>query len=369
MMHVPYEVEKEIKENKVKNTLRLDNSVKFNGMIINDNQYGYRNKIMMPFQRIKEDEGHDTIYGFYEKRSHKFIPMDNCVISSDVDNQIMHLIARYLNIFHVSIYDEGSHTGVFREVMIRHTALNEYMIVFVCTKEIDLSGLVELLIKEFDCIKSIYLNLNPAKTNVVLAYDYKLLFGNETITEDILGLKFNVSAGSFMQVNHDQCEKLYKEALRMANLDKNMNAIDAYCGMGSITLNIAQKVNHVTGIEIVDAAIVNANRNKALNGITNADFICGKCEEEIKKLVNKEKIDVIFVDPPRKGCEESFLATVVEMNIPRIVYVSCNVATLARDIDYLKKNGYELKEVTPVDLFSKTAHVECVCLLERRKDR
>ena len=169
-----------------------------------------------------------------------------------------------------------------------------------------------------------------------------------------------------MQVNHDNAEKLYSEAFRMANLNKDMNVIDAYCGMGSITLNIAKHVNHVYGIEIVEDAIKNANKNKELNNINNATFICGKCEEEIKKLTNLTNIDVIFFDPPRKGCDTEFLKTVVEMNIPKIVYISCNIASLCRDINYLLESNYEVIEVTPTDLFSRTSHVETVCLLERK---
>ena len=170
-----------------------------------------------------------------------------------------------------------------------------------------------------------------------------------------------------MQVNHDQCERLYSEAFRMASLNKNMNVIDAYCGMGSITLNIAKEVKHVYGIEIVPAAIDNANSNKLLNNIDNASFICGKCEEEIKKLVNLKNIDVIFFDPPRKGCDIEFLNTVIEMNIPSIVYISCNIATAARDVKILEENGYKLKEVTPVDLFPRTAHIETVLKLDKIK--
>ena len=198
--------------------------------------------------------------------------------------------------------------------------------------------------------------------------NFKLLYGNPVIIEDILGLKFQVSPSSFMQVNHKQCEALYSEALRMANITKNMNVIDAYCGMGSITLNIAKNANKVYGIEIVEQAIKNANENKLLNNISNAEFICGKCEDEITKLVNKEKIDVIVFDPPRKGCDPKFLDTVIKMAIPKIVYISCNIATAKRDIDILEKNGYQLKEVTPVDLFSRTSHVEVVTMLELKTD-
>jgi len=366
LLYMDYSVEASIKENKVKQTLRKFKDVKYNSLIKPDNIYGYRNKVMVPFQRDEED---DVISGFYEKKSHNIIPMEKCIISADLDNKILHFIKGYLSLFHISICNEQKHEGIFREVMIRHTSLNEYMIVLVVTKEIDFSNLVNLLTKEFKEIKSIYLNINPDKTNVVLSNDFKLLYGNKVIIENILGLSFEVSASSFMQVNHKQCERLYQEAFRMANLNSDMNVIDAYCGMGSITLNIAKNVNHVYGIEVVESAIINANKNKELNNISNATFICGKCEDEIVKLVNKEKIDVIFFDPPRKGCDEKFLSTVVSMNIPKIVYISCNVATMARDIGYLENKGYKLLEATPVDLFSRTSHVEVVTLLELKTDK
>lgn len=359
LLHMEYETEAKIKENKLRQTIKRDNIV-YNPLIRNDNIYGYRNKVMVPFAKDEED---DVIYGFYEKKSHKIISMDKCIISSDLDNKILWFIRGYLSLFHISIYNEEKHTGIFKEVMLRHNYKNEVMIVLVTTKEIDFSYLIELLSKEFKEIKSIYLNINSEKTNVVLSNNYKLLYGDKTIKENILGLTFEVSPSSFMQVNHKQCERLYQEAFRMANLNKNMNVIDAYCGMGSITLNIAKNVNHVYGIEIVDQAIVNANKNKELNNISNATFICGACEDEIVKLVNKEKIDVIFFDPPRKGCDERFLQTVISMKIPKIVYISCNIATCARDIKILEQNGYELNEATPVDLFSRTSHVETVVCL------
>ena len=363
LLHMDYETECQIKENKIRQTLR---KFEYNQMPIikNDITFGYRNKIMVPFR--KDEEG-DVIYGFYEKMTHNVISMDKCIISNNKANEILAFIARYLSIFNISIYDEQNDKGLFKEVMIRNTSLNEYMVVLVVTKDYDFSNLIEYLNKEFSEIKSIWLNINSKLTNVVLSNDYKLLYGNEVITEDILGLKFNVSAASFMQVNHDNCEKLYSEAIKLADLNSNMNVIDAYCGMGSITLNIAKYVKHVYGIEVVEAAINNANNNKKLNNINNVDFICGKCEDEIKKLVSKEKIDCIFFDPPRKGCEKSFLDTVISMKIPKIIYISCNIATAARDIDILEKAGYKLISATPCDLFSKTSHVESVLLLNRKK--
>lgn len=366
LLHIDYETEKKIKENKVKQALKRREDIIYNPIISSNKIYGYRNKIMIPYVKDEED---DVVYGFYEKKSHKVIPMDKCIISSDLDNKILYFINRYLNIFHISIYNEVTHKGLFREVMIRHTALNEYMVVLIVTDNHDFNDLVQYLIDEFKEIKSIYLNINKENNNVILSNEFKLIYGKATITENILGLKFSVSPQSFMQVNHDQCEKLYEEAFRMANLNKNMNVIDAYCGMGSITLNIAKHVNYVYGIEVVPEAIDNANKNKEINGISNVSFICGKCEDEIVKLANKENIDVVFFDPPRKGCDIKFLNTIISMKIKKIVYISCNIATAARDIEILEKNGYELKEVTPTDLFSKTSHVESVCLLVKKDSK
>ena len=362
LMHVDFETECEIKKNKLILTLRRFPNCKINNLISSKNILGYRNKVMIPFG-IDDDD--NRICGFYKKNSHDIISMDKCLISDDLSNKIIYFINRYLNIFHISIYDEINHSGLFREVMIRHTALNEYMVVLVATKDYDFSKLVKYLVEEFKEIKSIYLNINDKKTNVVLSNEYKLLYGNETITEDILGLKFNVSPASFLQVNHEGCESLYKEALRMADIKPDMNVIDAYCGMGSITLNLAKKAKFVYGIEIVPQAIENAKNNMILNSIDNVSFICGKCEEEIKRLVSKTKIDVIVFDPPRKGCDIEFLKTVIDMKIPKIVYVSCNIATFRRDCEILERNGYELKEATPVNLFGSTLHVESVCLLTR----
>ncbi len=369
LIHVDYETELKIKENKVKTTIKTNSNYKINPIIKSDNPYNYRNKVMVPFGEIKEDDEREVVYGFYAKKSHNIIPIENDILTNETSSQILYLIQRYLMLFNVSIYDETKQKGIFREVMIRNTINNDFMVVLVTTVNHDFERLVEMLTSEFKEIKSIYLNINSKNTNVVLSDDFRLLYGSPTIKENILGLDFEVYPASFMQVNHNQCEKLYEEAFRMADLKKDMNVIDAYCGMGSITLNIAKNVKHVYGIEIVPDAIKNANNNKIINNISNATFICGACEDEIKKLVNKEKIDLIFFDPPRKGCAKEFLDTVISMKIPKIIYISCGISTAARDIKILEENGYELKEITPCDLFSKTSHCETISLLNLKNDR
>ena len=366
LLHMKYDVECLVKESKVQNAFKKINGLselKINPIIKNDNIMGYRNKVMIPFGYDEDDY---VIYGFYEKLSHELVSIDKCLISNDETNKVVEFVRRYLSVMNVKIYNEQTHKGIFRSLMVRNNYKGEMMLVLVITEYYDFSGLIDYIKSDFPLVKSIYLNINSEKTNVMLSNEYIHLYGDEILIEDILGLKFNVSAASFMQVNHNNAEKLYLEAFRMANLNPNMNVIDAYCGMGSITLNIAKHVNKVYGIEIVPEAIENANKNKELNKIENAIFICGKCEEEIKKLVSLNNIDVIFFDPPRKGCDEEFLKTVVEMNIPKIVYISCNISSACRDINYLNKYGYEVKEVTPVDLFSRTSHVETVCLLAKK---
>ncbi|MDE7264083.1 MAG: 23S rRNA (uracil(1939)-C(5))-methyltransferase RlmD [Anaeroplasmataceae bacterium] len=363
LLHMKYNVECRVKENKVKNAFRLLNKnevIHFNPMIQNKNILGYRNKIMLPFGY---DEDENVIYGFYQKLTHSIISIDRCEISNHYVNEVVEFIRRFVSVMHIRVYDEETHSGIFRGVMVRNNYKNEMMVVLITTQYYDFSRMLEYIEEDFPLVKSMFLCINPNRTNVVMSGELIHIYKDKTLTEDILGLKFDVSAFSFMQVNHDVCEQMYLEAFRMANLTKDMNVIDAYCGMGSITLNIAKQVNHVYGIELVEDAILNANYNKELNHISNATFICGPCEEEIKKLVNKEKIDCIFFDPPRKGCEQTFLDTVIEMNIPKIIYISCNIATAVRDITYLSKNNYEVIEVTPCDLFSKTSHVESICSL------
>lgn len=367
LLHMQYKTECRVKEDKVKNAFKKinkENTIKFNPILKNKNIFGYRNKVLLPFGY---DEDDNVIYGFYEKLSHQIVSIDHCEISNHYVNEVVEFIRKYVSVFHIKVYNEKTKEGIFRGVMVRNNYQNEMMVVLITTRYYDFSRLIEYIKKDFPLIKSMFININPKDTNVMLSSEYIHIYKDKTLIEDILGLKFSVSAGSFMQVNHDGCERLYLEALRMANLSKDMNVIDAYCGMGSITLNIAKQVNHVYGIEIVEEAIINANYNKELNHITNATFICGACEQEMKKLTNLNKIDCIFFDPPRKGCDQRFLDTVIEMQIPNIIYISCNIATAVRDIEYLKKYNYIIKEVTPCDLFSKTSHVECVTLLELKK--
>lgn len=366
IFHMDYEHQLEFKKNMViktfKNVARMD--VKVNDVQRNPHPYHYRNKIIVPFGM---KDGH-VVSGFYEAKSHNIVPQDSCLIENELARPIINLIKDELEQRNVSIYDENTHTGLVRNVMIRATKNNDLMLVLVATRKNPVLNII--LAKCFDTfkeIKSVYLNINDKKTNVILNQDgFIHILGEKYIIEEINDLKFMVHPNSFLQVNHDQAEAMYNKALSYIEPSKN-NVIDAYCGIGSITLNLAKRASHVYGIEVVRQAIDNANENKRLNNINNASFICGKCEDEITKLSRLENIDTIVVDPPRKGCDTKFLDVIVKMKIKKIIYISCLTQSLARDAKYLSAYGYKVKEVTPFDLFSHSYHVECVTLLELKK--
>lgn len=363
LMHLKYDYQLEYKTKSTINTIRKVSGLNpiIHNTVANDKIYGYRNKVQIPLGM----SNNKIISGFYEEKSHNIVEMDKCLIEPNETSLIVLKLKELFQKYEVSIYDENINKGLIRHIMLRVNKDNEIMLVIVATSKFKaIKSIIDEITKEFNKIVSIYLNINNKKTNVVLGEEYILLHGQAFLVETINNLKFNVHPNSFLQVNHDQCEKLYDKALEYAKLDKEDIVIDAYCGIGSITLNLAKKAKMVYGIEIVKEAIDNANENKRINNIDNVTFICGKCEDEIKKLVTNEKVDVIVFDPPRKGCDIEFLNTVIEMQIPRIVYISCKTSTFARDAKILSDNGYGLIEVTPFDLFSHSTHVETVALFE-----
>lgn len=362
IFHMDYEEQLRFKKNMViktfKNVARMD--VKVSDVVRNPHPYHYRNKIIVPFGK----NSGQVISGFYEAKSHNIIPQDSCLIENELARPIINLIKNELEERNVSIYDENTHQGLVRNVMLRATKNNDLMLVLIVTKKSPVLNII--LAKCFDTykeIKSVYLNINDKKTNVILNQDgFVHLYGEKYIIEEINDLKFMVHPNSFLQVNHDQAEAMYNKALSYIDSSNN-NVIDAYCGIGSISLNLAKKAGHVYGIEVVPQAVANANENKEINNISNATFICGKCEDEIEKLAKLKDIDAIVVDPPRKGCEKKFLDTIIKMKIKKIIYISCLTQSLARDAKYLSEFGYEVEEITPYDLFSHSYHTENVCLL------
>ncbi|AKG74524.1 23S rRNA (uracil(1939)-C(5))-methyltransferase RlmD [Salinicoccus halodurans] len=326
----------------------------------------YRNKSQIP---VKFNDGKVEM-GFYKPRSHDIVDIHHCLIQKEIHNDLMVFIKELLNDEKVSIYDEAKHQGLLRHVIIRsNNDDSEVQIAFVTNGRKNVFGGINQAITEhFPMVTSIVQNVNTEKTNVIFGNKTNILYGQDYITDTLLGKKFRIRARSFYQVNHEQTEKLYKEALEAADLKGDETIIDTYCGIGTIGLCASDKAERIIGIEVVDSAVEDAKENAELNGVENADYHLGKSEEVMKKLVSQGvKPDVVFVDPPRKGCHPEFLEALAEVKPQKIIYVSCNPSTLQRDLKYLNAQGYDVSPVTPVDMFPQTNHVEGVVALELMK--
>lgn len=365
LMHMSYDTQLEFKRRSVENTLhRIGNiDFKINPCVANPNRLHYRNKIIVP---LGLDNAGNVISGFYEQKSHNIVKNDECLIEHSDARKIISSIKEMIEKNHLTVYNESTHSGLFRNIMLRVNYKGEYMVVFVTKKNQPILVNMALeLAHQFPFIKSVYVCVNKEKTNVILKGEFIHLILDKYLVEDINGFKFVVHPNSFLQVNHNQCENLYNKVLSYIPTDKSKNIIDAYCGVGSITLNLSTKAKHVYGIEIVREAVENANYNKKMNNVDNVDFICGKCEEKIQELAKLKDIDYIVVDPARKGCEKEFLDTIIKMNIKNVIYVSCLPQSLARDAKYLIEYGYKVMDVTPFDMFSQSGHVETIMLLSK----
>ena len=359
MMHMNYEEEIEIKKNSFISTIsKMVKNPPITGVITSDNPYNYRNKIQLPVGYMNDS----FIVGFYQERSHNIIPSDSCLIEHEAARVVINEIIELLNESNIYPYNEENNTGDLRHLVLRTNSKNEFMLIMVFRdNKAKITNFASKISSPF--IKSVYINLNPNKTNVILGKEFIHISGEEYLTEELFGNKFKIHPNSFFQVNYNQMLKLYKCAIDMLDAKDTDTVIDAYSGIGTITLSIAPHVKKVYGIEVVKEAVDNANENKVINNITNAEFILGKCEEEIMNLVARENVDAIVMDPPRKGSDVQFLDTIIKAEIKKIVYISCGPAALARDLNYLTNNGYELKEIKLVDMFSRTTNIESVCML------
>lgn len=328
--------------------------------------FGYRNKAQIPVRRI--DGELET--GFYRKNSHDLVPIENYYIQDPVIDAAILTIRDILRRFSIKTYNEREHTGNLRHVIIRRGHYShEMMIVFVTRTEklFPQDKIVEAVTTALPEVVSIVQNINPEKTNVITGKSEKLLFGRPYIKDQLLGNTYNISAQSFYQVNTEQTEFLYQTAIDYAQLGKEDIVIDAYCGIGTIGLSLADRVKHVYGVEMVKEAINDAEINAKMNQVENITFEAGKAEDVMGKWQAADiQPNVIIVDPPRKGLSGSFIDAAVEMKPERIVYVSCNPATLARDLKIFAEQGYQAEKVQPVDLFPQTYHVESVTLLTRK---
>ncbi|MEI3162332.1 MAG: 23S rRNA (uracil(1939)-C(5))-methyltransferase RlmD [Lachnospirales bacterium] len=364
IQHLDYKTQLELKQNKVKqNIMRiggLDN-VQVEPTIGMEEPFHYRNKAQYP---VNTDNKGLNI-GFYSLGSHKIVNNDDCLIGSRLNKDILKAVRNFIESNNVSTYNEETNKGLVRHILIREGYYTKELMVCLVVNSHSFRSKSQLVnpLKDIENITSVVINYNTTKSNVILGNKCETIFGNDYITDKIGDILVKISPLSFFQVNPIQTYKLYSKALEFAQLKGNEIVIDAYCGIGSISLLLAQKAKYVYGIEIVPDAIKNANENTKLNHINNAEFYVGKSEEIVSQLYTEKgvKPDVMVVDPPRKGCDESLLKLMLNMKPERIVYVSCDSATLARDLKILcSDNQYEITKVQPVDMFPHSYHVETV---------
>lgn len=396
LQHLSYEKQLEYKQNKVVSCLERIGGFKgiaeVPGIVMPiigmEEPFYYRNKAQFPVGRGKNDE---LLIGFYAGHTHSIINHEECAIQSKVCVDIVRVVRSWIEENSISIYNEETHTGLLRHILTRvGFATGEIMVCLIingdyipATAELT-NALVPLrfeekarrvtadgeLIESEYHIKSICVNINKDKTNRILGDVVKAVLGEPRITDYIGDLKYRISPLSFFQVNPMQTKKLYDKALEYAGLNGDETVWDLYCGTGTISLFLAKAAKQVYGIEIIPQAVEDAKVNAGINNITNAEFFAGAAEEVFPLLYEKDRAkyqaDVVVVDPPRKGCDEVLLDTIVKMGPKRVVYVSCDPATLARDLKYLCEKGYDIKKVQPVEQFAQTGHVECVVLMSKK---
>ncbi|MEN0648117.1 23S rRNA (uracil(1939)-C(5))-methyltransferase RlmD [Caldifermentibacillus hisashii] len=365
--HMSYEGQLQFKQNLVEQTLtRIGKlqDVNIHRIIGMEQPFHYRNKAQVP---VGERSGR-LITGFYKPRTHEIIDTDESVIHMEAINDAIKIVKEICSELGVAAYNEEAHTGVLRHIMARFGRKTDELMIVLITRTEKLPHREEIvgkIVAALPNVKSIVHNVNPKRTNVILGEKTQVLWGQDVIYDYIGNVKFAISPRSFYQVNPVQTQVLYDKALAYAGLTGEEIVIDAYCGIGTISLFLAQQAKKVYGVEVVSDAINDAKKNADLNGITNVEFTVGEAETVIPNWA-KEGIhaDVIVVDPPRKGCDAALLKTIIEMKPKRVVYVSCNPATLARDLGILEADDYQTVEVQPVDMFPMTMHCEAVAKLE-----
>ena len=382
IQELSYEKQLEFKEKKVRGNIEriggfssefLDSVMEeICGM---DNPFHYRNKAQFPFGTDKNGQ---IVTGFYAGRTHQIIPNMECALGCEENGKILKIIVDFMNKYHISAYDEKTGKGFVRHALLRFGFTTKEIMVCLVVNGDNFPHSEKLVdnLRKIEGMTSITYSVNKENTNVIMGKSIHLLWGQTYITDYIGNVKYQISPLSFYQVNPKQTENLYQYALEYAGLTGEETVWDLYCGIGTISLFLAQKAKKVYGVEIVPQAIEDAKRNADINGIENAEFFVGKAEEILPEYYEnyarehdgeKAYADVIVVDPPRKGCDETLLRTMTDMSPERIVYVSCDSATLARDLKYLCENGYELRKVRAVDMFPNTVHVETVVLLSHKK--
>jgi len=360
-----YDMQKLFKTNMIKNTyakqkIELED-VEF---IANENPFNYRNKLSIPL--VKKNGFIEA--GLYRENTNDIVAIDSCLIQEERINDLLKLTVELLNDYDISIYDKETLKGYLRQIVIKSSKSNkELLLGFVVNSKKyknELAGVTEKLINKSKYLKTIVINFNDSNTNVILGKENEVIYGDGYIVDTINNLDFRLSINSFYQVNASQMVNLYNKAIEMADFNDQDIVLDAYCGVGTISCFIASNVNKVIGVDIVKEAIEDANVNKKLNKIDNVQFVCDDVTNFMAE--NTQTFTKVILDPPRKGATVEFLDGLINMNLKSIVYIACDVATQARDVRYLLDNGYTIKEVCGVDMFSQTYHVESVVLLTRK---
>ena len=366
MRHIKYDKTLEIKKNNVKNTLKKQGiEVNVNDVIGMDNPYFYRNKLQYP---IGKDSSENTVMGVFAPRSHRIVETQDCFIQDKRLQTVANGIFEFIKTNNIPAYDEEKGEGQIRHLVLRLGVKTEEIMVTIVSKTENINKekeLVDYIIKKYPKVKTVVKNINSKNTNVILGNKNLVLYGDGYIYDELLKRKFKISPMSFYQVNPYQTEKLYSKAIEYANLTGEETIFDLYCGIGTIGICASKKAKKLYGIETIKEAVNDAKENAKINGITNAEFFVGDVEKKLPEFIKENNInlDVVFIDPPRKGCDKTALDTLLKIEPKKIVYVSCNPATLARDLKILQEK-YKIKEVTPVDMFPFTSHVECVAVMQ-----
>ncbi len=333
-----------------------------------DDPFYYRNKVHAVFDR---DRKGNIICGTYEPKTHKVVSVEECMIEDKISQEIIRTIRDMLKSFKIKTYDEDTGYGILRHVLVRRGfSTGEIMVVLVLATPIfpSKNNFVKALRKKYPQITTVVLNINDKKTSMVLGERDIVIYGKGFIRDTLCGCSFRISPQSFYQVNPVQTEILYKTAIEYAGLGRKETVIDAYCGIGTIGLVVAKNAKNIIGVELNPDAVRDAKINARENKITNARFYQGDAGEFMETMaMNGQSADVVFMDPPRTGSDRKFMSSMLKLSPSRIVYISCGPETLARDLTYLTGNGYEVRKIQPVDMFSFTDHCENVCLLTKKK--
>lgn len=332
-----------------------------------DTPYYYRNKV---HGVVAQGKGKRLYSGIYQAGTHRVIPVEKCMLEDKMAAKIIASVVDFANVFYLSAYDEDRHTGLLRHILVRAAvATGEYLVVLVMSKDRfpEEKEFVEALTLTYPQIKSIVISVNAEDTTFVLGKKERIIYGNGTVTDELCGMKFRISAGAFYQVNHQQTEKLYQKALDIADIRKKDVVLDAYCGIGTIGLLASRRAKQVLGVELNQQAVSDAIYNAKLNHAENIRFINRDAGKFMRELAERnQRMDVVIVDPPRSGLSREFIFSLCRLKPNRVVYISCNPQTQERDIRLMQQKGYRAVQAHPFDLFPFTEHVETVCLLSRK---